>query len=655
MGYNAVMRKNPDIFNEPKLDFRTGASEYIGIKAASISSFGSNLSDIMFRELGQNSNDSASQTESKVSTIHVSREIFLAKDIPGMSEYKKALEAHVAHCKKSGGWNGKVFQVVNRIENSLKKDNLPILFVRDNGAGFGAEGFSAVLSDGLSNKKGNETSSGSFGNGHFTTFSASDLRYVWYGSAHRLARQKAVEYGCIGHAILGTHPGTGGNEYKSQNGYWAAGYSKEHGRPKPLPVTNPNQIPEFMMREINSIAGPSTNGTGAVVAVLAFNNFNQNDNLDMIEEAKRVFATHFYHAIYENKMKVLIKDGDANGCINKENLHKVLLKHKDNKWSPKGFPSGRIAWNAYNAIKEGERLSHGVCLCKHDAGDHLIAYCRNGMHITTKIDGRKNIGDKLRSKEPFNAVICFDENTADSETYRVLSTSEPNLHDALMRKELEKGEKKIFDKFIDGAIDSIDKKLADQETEECAPSDILPYVHGEKTGPIAGVDIDVYPSPPKPRPRPPNPHLPKPPSPDNPKPSPGPDQIIRKRRTDFEYRVGRISESKIRIVVEPRKDCIGMRFRLNVDVGQNPVDSPLSDGPQSWQSIKMRAVSTKRDGNEDRLFPLENGGKHANVGKISAGEKIILYADYEPPDIVGGPVINVDFWDHARDSKARAS
>ena len=115
----------------------------------------------------------------------------------------------------------------------------------------------SLLGDGQS-AKGDESSAGSYGNGHMTSFPASDLRYVVYGGVHEGERTVS------GHAILASHEF--GRKVCGEDGYLA-----KKIRPNDLfdrfDFSNGSSTP-LLKEKLDGIE--KTFGTGSVVGILGF-------------------------------------------------------------------------------------------------------------------------------------------------------------------------------------------------------------------------------------------------------------------------------------------------------------------------------------------------------------------------------------------------
>ena len=171
-----------------------------GLTNASISASNDKNSSVVIRELLQNAFDSAiddakrEQAEVKfiVDTIQKS-------DIPGIMEYENAINAiekeRLSEQEKD---------ILSAIKEELSQESIPIMYVVDNGIGFNQETLVGILSDGISVKSDPVNSGGSYGNGHFSAFNISNLRYVLYGG-----KSSDGETICSGQALLRTHRDNG--------------------------------------------------------------------------------------------------------------------------------------------------------------------------------------------------------------------------------------------------------------------------------------------------------------------------------------------------------------------------------------------------------------------------------------------------------------
>jgi hypothetical protein len=163
---------------------------------------------LIIRELLQNSYDSAiEEAKRKTAIVKFYIEKIKKEDIPSIKEYEEA----IFYIEQNEKLSEQERDILNTIKEELNKDEIWAFYVIDNGIGFDKKRLTAILSDGISEKLDPSNASGSYGNGHFSVFSSSNLRYVLYAGKHN---NKPL---CSGEAMLRTFKKDG--ELKSQNGF----------------------------------------------------------------------------------------------------------------------------------------------------------------------------------------------------------------------------------------------------------------------------------------------------------------------------------------------------------------------------------------------------------------------------------------------------
>ena len=170
----------------------------------------------VIRELLQNSLDAAG--EAGLATEEAPAEVSFQicdipiSSVPGLRSYREAFESVVrGQEQQSRGPDAKV--VIDRIRKVLSRDTVRCLFCRDNGIGLDEDRLRRILSEAASNKG---EGGGSFGVGHMTAFSASDLRYVLYGGRYK-TNESVIGTLVSGHAVLSSHEFQG--EWRTADGY----------------------------------------------------------------------------------------------------------------------------------------------------------------------------------------------------------------------------------------------------------------------------------------------------------------------------------------------------------------------------------------------------------------------------------------------------
>ena len=293
----------------------------------------------IIREILQNSYDSANEVDNfEKARIKFLVEFVDKSEIPSIDEYEEAITKIE---REKINTNSQEIDIFNTIKNELKNDKIPVLFVIDNGVGFDREKLESVLGDGTSNKN-NSNSGGSYGNGHFAPYGASNLRYCMYGG--KIGDGSRF---CSGQAILRTFHDE--NDYlRSANGFLVTkeGISIEA---KNDIFYKDGEIPNLINKKLDLIGQ-----SGGVLCIIGFNFFDENDeNLDDI--IKMVTAKNFFGAVYDNLLEIEIVNFDGKiSKISKSNLDDIFVslgEKYDKKIEPK---SAKLF---YETLKSGRKYT----------------------------------------------------------------------------------------------------------------------------------------------------------------------------------------------------------------------------------------------------------------------------------------------------------
>jgi len=392
-----------------KLIFSSGQVQS-GFTNASTSASNDKDSSTIIREILQNSYDSAiNEAKKEKAKVKFILDYITKDDIPGIKEYEEALES----IKKEDLSDREQEQdILNTIVEQLKSIKIPILHVIDNGIGFSQNKLVAILSDGISDKDNPNDASGSYGNGHFSAFNISNLRYVLYGG-----KLKDGTKLCSGQALLRTH---------KQNGELKLGTGFLLTDNKPILIENDlfyknGNIPKIIDDNLNKIEN-----SGAVVSILGFNFFGSDETQKVIDLISSSIVRNFYIAIYENNLEVEIIQDNKKIEINRETLNQILEDTKKQRSNP----SYNIAKQFYDMLTNGHNKTittyEGDVKVYYKLSDNntKLAICRNGMWIKDSIPTPLNPATFIENK-PFNALILAQRGTNFSTLIR---RAEGNLH-----------------------------------------------------------------------------------------------------------------------------------------------------------------------------------------------------------------------------------
>ena len=386
----------------------SAATSQSGFTNASISASNDKDASVIIRELLQNSYDSAINDANK-STAKVKLIIdYIQKDeIPGINSYEKALEAIEKETLSE-----QEEDIFNVIKGELAKDKIPILYVIDNGIGFSNVTLCSILSDGISIKSNPNNAGGSYGNGHFSAFNMSNLRYVLYGGVSQDGDKI-----CSGQALLRTHKYGG---LKDAKGFL---------RTKDEPILEENDVflKDSNMPTIISDKLKQIDTSGAVVAILGFNFFgNEHNTTKVINLMASSIVRNFFVAIKEEMLEVEIVSNDKNLIIDSVNLEKIFYSTKEERSNP----NFNIAERFYTIVKKGQsqiiETNQGDVKVYYQESntDTKLALCRNGMWINDALPPPLNKGQFTDNKY-FNALVLPQKDTALS---KLIRRAEGNLH-----------------------------------------------------------------------------------------------------------------------------------------------------------------------------------------------------------------------------------
>ena len=410
---------------EGKLVFSNTTSQSGFTNASIATSNNKNISTII-REILQNSYDSAiSDKGVNRAEITFAVEFINVLDIPDIINYKNAINA----IENTSNLTTQEKNVLYTIKNELRKEKIPVLFVIDNGVGFTKDKLVSILSDGISNKNNPNDSSGSYGNGHFSMFNISNLRYCLYGG-------KLDKFSIFsGHAILRTHKIN--NELKSGNGYFII---KDMAilEENDIYVTN-EHIPRIISSKFEMIKD-----TGAVLAILGFNFFDEAKGKSLYEVISSTIASNFFIAIYNDLLRVKIIENGDEKSVNKFNLDSILKNNKRSE--PK---NASIFYNLLLTEKKQEIQTDlgivDIYIKQPSQNETRLAICRNGMWISDSLRSPLNSAQFLENKN-FLALIIPRSKT---DFASLIREAEGNLHKEIALNRLPKDKKDRLHKALD--------------------------------------------------------------------------------------------------------------------------------------------------------------------------------------------------------------
>lgn len=349
------------------------------------------------RELLQNSLDAQS---GRAESVNVNIDITLCNksDIPDIEGYQSAFDAS----KSAHNRTGDDKKIIKAISEMLDSEKIPVMFCRDDGKGMNSREMNNLLSVAVSEK--DEGLAGSYGLGHLFAFRSSTLRYILYASV-----SKNGETIVSGEVQLASHKF--GGQYRHKVGHYALSIDMDGNEPV---RRFSSQVPKLLEGQVKKIRGSAT-GTGTVVAILGFNNFNlpKSEASDAVLDCT---ARNFFTALHEGTMKLRVKTpSEKPETLDQNNIRKRLEADRDAKrGSAKGHLSGSKAWKAYLALSKGQKIDipeadiwYRRLSDKEIGADSAreVVLARKGMTITYG-NGIPECGtSKFSENKPFSAVI----------------------------------------------------------------------------------------------------------------------------------------------------------------------------------------------------------------------------------------------------------
>ncbi len=452
-----------------------------GFTSAGISQFNDRDIPSAVRELVQNSLDAALGIGRRPAIVRFSVESHPLKRIPGLTEYKSAFEsAESRHTKdKKGGLEA---DIIDDINEGLKAKTLPFLFVEDNGVGLDSRRMDALLGDGENIKDG-ENAIGCYGNGHWTVFELSRLRYILYGGVISNGLMTAS-----GHAILASHKGPN-DERLGKDGFYAVGLSDKDSESHNYPTDA--KIPGMLKERLDNIRHDFSSDSGTVIAIPGFNYFGKDKTAPIAEAVKKVVALNFFPAIHRGDLEIHIREGDKKDTLKKANLPNYMASQGGDKARQKaGFPTGIKASTSYRTLTEGNAhlvsiLGGNLRMFLRQGMEQKIAtsrvtFCRNGMWVTDQVSMLAN--SYFTSKMPFDALLLADSGEC-QQFYNIMVRAEGRLHIDLKTNRLHKKEdKRALNKGFKAVREFLNKIVEDSEREEFEPSNFYQIETGQSVG-----------------------------------------------------------------------------------------------------------------------------------------------------------------------------
>ncbi len=387
------------------------------------------------RELLQNSLDASKEAKNDKCEINIYIEQIDKKDIPHIGDYENILNQAIQYHSHGGSYGRNAKQTVDFIKEALKEDKLDILMFVDNGRGMSPKILNGLI--GERSVKSNESSGGSFGVGHLSSYFLSSLRYVLYASKYK--KNGSIKTLYSGSPILA------GYEDKDEIPRGSVGRILEQIPDNELKPTYafPEIFPNFMQSKMDEVE------TGSMVTILGLNsNWNK--------EADYAIVSNFFYAIKNKQLIVNIHNNNILISIDESGIEKILEKNKDGKMATGDkILANQYIYQSWLTVKDSDlkkyiELGNGddkVCVYIRNniETDSVIALVRNGMLIARHDKMLSNDLNNLRHSEnfePFSVVINVDETECPT-LFTLVKGAENPYHNKLVKRLLPKEEKRL--------------------------------------------------------------------------------------------------------------------------------------------------------------------------------------------------------------------
>ena len=444
------------------------AGKISGFRSSGLSAYNNVDPHTVVRELVQNALDASIQAKREVVRVVFDVEEIATSAIPAKSQYREHFESAVETQRKKGNVEQSK-SIIDTLQASIEARRVSVLWVFDNGIGLNDDGMEKLLGDGQSGKA-DESTAGSYGNGHMTSFPASDLRYVVYGGVHEDGRTVS------GHAILASHLHK--ERVCGEDGYLAKNV-RAHDLFNRFDFHDGSEIP-VLREKLGWIEEKF--GTGSAVGILGFNRFNRYGNdEEVLQVIETVVATHFTPLIRDGAMEVELRLGGVHiRTVDHSEVEQILERRKDRERRDRNSigPSGRQAWDALETLNPEHRHTidtlfgkvrfHFRTLARGAGGGTHVQLFRNGMWITNDVP--HNRGADYRNVVPFSGVILLEPEEAKEACSLVGKFEGPrHIYIDLTIQSRGSAERRALDQFLRELHERVLELVPDLDSEEYDP------------------------------------------------------------------------------------------------------------------------------------------------------------------------------------------
>ncbi len=379
------------------------------------------------RELLQNSLDASKEAKNDKCEINIYIEKINKVDIPHIDDYQNILTQAIKYHEKEGSYGSNPKQTVGFIKEGLNKDSLDILMFVDNGIGMSPNILNGLISE--RSVKADESSGGSYGVGHLSSYFLSSLRYILYASKYKENGKTKTLFS--GSPILAG--------YKDEKGISRGSIGRileqlPDNELKP-DYTFPEEFPDFIQPKMYDI------NTGSMIAILGLNK-------DWNKEASYAIVSNFFYAIYKDELSINISHNGILISIDSSYIESLLSQNKDGKNATGDkILSNQDIYQLWITIqdescKQTIELDNGDKVCAHIKNNieitSTIALVRNGMLISRHDNMLSNEINSLRKNddfEPFSVVINVNDKECPN-LFKLVKGAENPYHNKLERDRL---------------------------------------------------------------------------------------------------------------------------------------------------------------------------------------------------------------------------
>ncbi|MBF2735796.1 MAG: hypothetical protein ISN26_06980 [Betaproteobacteria bacterium AqS2] len=460
-----------------ELEFCYGEKEE-GFRQLGLSTYKDAYADIVVRELIQNATDAVAKAKRKVTEVTFVKDKISPDDMPARECFERSFAAAKEKSKALGQVQEK--GIIETIENQLKRKELDVLWVIDNGIGLDTRNMNDLLAEGNTGTEAG--SSGAYGVGHLTAFPASHLRYIVYGG---VSKQESI---VSGHAILRSHDT---DDFPRGSDGYLRKPRKKMGQREAMQFPSAAEVGGIWEKKINHIAEKYK--TGSFVCILAFNLFNGEEK-DLKEDIFYTAAAHFMPLIYREAL--IVRYGSE--VLDHKNLQEMLESNREKKAARASVGvSGKKFFDLYKNLNDNAGNPINIDLGKSNETAKLylksgkefapteIHLYRNGMWITNAVP--RNRPYSFGGYAPFNALIAVDNKAAPKAGGLIKMSENPtHIKMSLKSDDMVAKDKERLNEVLQSIQNRIKGEAEKEKEVDVIPSNyfVLPLTPDDKPTPV---------------------------------------------------------------------------------------------------------------------------------------------------------------------------